>query len=359
MMIERNNPWLFIRLLICFLILFPGIYSCSNKPSEASHFQTRGIILDVNDLGTYPWPKKAGEVGINTIAAHITPRQVASFILSERGKQFLKECKEYGIEVEYELHAMADLLPRELFADDSTMFRMNEEGKRMADYNLCVHSEEALATVSRNAINYARILTPTTGRFFYWIDDGIPMCSCRHCKEYSDSEQALILENRLIKELRKEFGKNVSLAHLAYHNTIQAPVKVKPEEGIFLEFAPFQRTWEKPIRDVTAKRGDSHISHGDYLKYLEENLKVFPSGTAQILEYWLDVSLFSGWQKPARQLPWNKEVFLSDIDTYARYGIKHVTSFGVYMDSTYFNRYSDTSFLEEYGEGLKNYISNE
>lgn len=348
---------LFLKEQICLLILIVSICSCSEgKVSEKSYFQTRGIILDVNDLSTYHWPKRAKESGINTIAAHITPSQVASFIMSERGKQFLAECKQYGIDVEYELHSMADLLPRELFKDDSTMFRMDEKGKRVADHNLCVHSEKALAIVCENAVKYARILTPTTGRYFYWIDDMAPMCFCSECKKYSDSELALLLENRIIKALRKDVDKNATLAHLAYVNTIQPPVKVKPEEGIFLEFAPFQRTWEKPIIDSSAIRQDGLITHGEYLKYLDENLKIFPAETAQILEYWLDVSLFSDWKKPAKQLPWKKEVFVSDIDTYAKYGIRHITTFGVYLDSTYFSTFKDDSFLQEYGQGLKSYV---
>lgn len=334
-------------------ILLVGIYSCTgNRVENNPSFQTRGIILDVNDLSTVDWPKRAKEAGINTIAAHITPNQVAGFIESDKGQQFLAECKQYGIEVEYELHALGDLLPRNLFDEDSTMFRMTEEGRRVGDYNLCVHSERALTIICENAVKYARILTPTTGRYFYWIDDGAPMCVCPHCKEYSDSEQALLLENRIIKALRADVDKNASLSHLAYYNTIKAPVKVKPEEGIFLEFAPFQRTWEKPINDLTAVREDSKITHGEYLKCLEENLKVFPVETAQVLEYWLDVSLFSNWKKPAKELPWSKDIFLSDIDTYAKYGVKHISTFGVYLDSAYFNHFQDDSFLKEYGEGL-------
>lgn len=332
-----------------------GFYSCTMNKSPETYFQTRGIILDVNDMGTYDWPRRAKEAGINTIAGHIFPGQVAEFIESDRGTQFLAECRELGIEVEYELHAMADLLPRELFEQDSTMFRMDENGRRIADWNLCVHSEKALDIVCENAVKYAKILTPTTGRYFYWIDDGVPMCECPLCREYSDSDLAMLIENRIIKALRTEVDPNATLAHLAYFNTIAPPEKVKPEEGIFLEFAPFQRIWDKPIADLTAQRSDSPVTHGRYLEYLEDNLKVFPAETAQILEYWLDVSLFSGWKKPAVRLPWNREVFLSDIDTYAGYGIRNITSFGVYMDKTYFEAYPDDFSVEEYGRGLKEY----
>lgn len=41
-----------------------------------------------------------------------------------------------GLEVEYELHAMNELLPRSLFAAEPLLFRMNEQGERAADANL-------------------------------------------------------------------------------------------------------------------------------------------------------------------------------------------------------------------------------
>lgn len=338
--------------------------SQNNKQGEqtdsSSQFITRGLVLDVNDLSTVDWPKKAKEAGLTTLATHITPSQVAAFIQSDRGQQFLRECKEYGIEVEHELHSMKDLLPRELFAQDSTMFRMNKEGRRVTDYNLCVHSDKALKIVSDNAVKYAKILTPTTGRYFYWIDDAVPMCSCPHCVGYSDSEQALILENAIVKALQEEVDPNASLAHLAYVNTLSAPVKVKPAKGIFLEFAPIYRRWDKSLLDTATTGWKEGIptTHGEHIRLLDENLKVFPIETAQVLEYWLDVSLFSEWKKPAVALPWNNQVFQEDINVYAQRGIRHITSFGVYIDSAYVNQHKDLKFLTEYGNGLRDFTIN-
>lgn len=347
----------FNRLVLVVFVL-AGLSACSQKAEQqATHFQTRGLVLDVNDLSTVDWPKRAREAGLTTLATHITPSQVAEFIQSERGKQFLEECKTYGIDVEHELHSMGDLLPRSLFEEDSTMFRMNEEGKRVADYNLCVHSEKAVKTVCDNAVKYAKILTPTTGRYFYWIDDAVPMCKCPDCRGYSDSEQALLLENAIIKALRYEVDPEAMLAHLAYVNTLEPPVKVKPADGIFLEFAPIYRRWDKSLLDTGATSWNTQqtITHGEHLRLLDENLKVFPVETAQVLEYWLDVSLFSGWKKPAVALPWNNQVFQEDIDVYAKRGIKHITSFGVYIDDKFIENYPDLTFLNQYGKGLENY----
>lgn len=340
-----------------FLLLSMIFSGCGKPDAASSYFTTRGVVLSVEDLGSLDWPERAKESGLTTIATHVTPSQVAGFIQSGKGQQFLKKCRTLGLEVEHELHAMNDLLPRQLFKEDSMMFRMNKEGRRVADFNLCVHSEKAVETVCKNAVKYAVMLKPTTGRYFYWIDDGRPMCHCSKCILYSDSEQALILENDIIKAL-KTVDPDATLAHLAYLNTLPPPIKIKPEPGIFLEFAPIQRSWAQSLRNESASvtRLDSLVeTNGDLLKLLDANLEVFGKQDAQILEYWLDVSLFSEWRKPAKQLPWNKEVFLDDIDVYAKRGIKHITSFAVYVDEIYLKTYRDISFIREYGQGLDSY----
>jgi hypothetical protein len=74
-----------------------------------------------------------------------------------------------------------------------------------------------------------------------------------------------------------------------------------------------------------------------------------------VLEYWCDVSLVSGWSKPAKKLPWHKDVFLEDIDTYAKLGIRHITAYAMYTDAEYYEAYGDVSFVEDYGNGLYDY----
>lgn len=71
-----------------------------------------------------------------------------------------------------------------------------------------------------------------------------------------------------------------------------------------------------------------------------------------MLKYWLDVSRFSGWKRPAKRLPWNREVFLADLDTYAARGIRHVTSFACYVDADYLQLHGAPTCLAEYGAGL-------
>ena len=347
------------RFLYASLRITASVASCLNIPAFAQSrrevhepfFKTRGVVLTTPDLSTLDWPQRAAGAGLTTIATHVTPSEVSKFIQSDRGREFLVQCRETGIAVEHELHAMNDLLPRELFEKDPSMFPMNEKGERRPEFNCCVHSSKAIDIICRNAVEYADILKPTTSRYFYWIDDGKPMCKCSHCRIYSDSEQALILENEMLKALR-EIDKQATLAHLAYAKTMEPPVQVKPMPGVFLEFAPISRTWSEPITRREAKKGQ----HGRYLDLLDANLEVFGKEDAQILEYWLDVSLFSSWKRNARKkLPWRRDVFLQDIGAYARRGIRHITSFAVYIDADYVKRYGQPP-LDDYGNGLRDYV---
>ena len=58
-----------------------------------------------------------------------------------------------------------------------------------------------------------------------------------------------------------------------------APKKVKPEKGVFLEYAPIKRRYDIPLEQ------QQDLAEG--LAALDANLKVFPKETAQVLEYWL------------------------------------------------------------------------
>ena len=42
----------------------------------------------------------------------------------------------------------------------------------------------------------------------------------------------------------------------------------------------------------------------------------------------------------------------SDLATYGSRGIRHVTSFAVYVDAEYRRMYGDPTFIQEYGEAL-------
>jgi hypothetical protein len=308
-------------------------------------FKTRGVVITPEDVSLGDWPEQAKHAGLTTIALHPFPGTVMNFVRCDDGQKFIEKCHRLGLQVEYELHAMRELLPRDRFSQDKSLFRMNETSERVPDANLCVHSSNALDIAAENALRFARSLRPTTRRYFLWGDDGQPWCRCSRCRGLSDSDQALHFENHLVKALRK-LNPKATLAHLAYANTLSPPRAVKPEPGVFLEYAPIKRRYDIPYKHQTAR------DQPDTLSALDANLEVFPADTAQVLEYWLDVSRFSRWKRPAVKLPWRRDVVESDLATYGSRGIRHVASFAVYVDAEYRHRFGESTFIDEYGTML-------
>jgi len=322
-----------------------GFEAIESIPQYAmSHYQTRGVVLIPSDLSLTDWPERAARAGLTTIALHPFPGEVEAFVASKAGQAFLARCRELGLEVEYELHAARELLPRDLFATQPELFRMDESGMRVADWNLCIHSPEALNIAAGNARRLAKALRPTTHRYFLWGDDNVPWCRCSHCRELSDSDQSLTLENALLAAIRQD-DPEATLAHLAYMSTLPPPKVVRPEPGIFLEFAPIQRRYDLPYELQSGPKVDP-------LELLDANLKLFPEETAQVLEYWLDISRFSQWKRPAVPLDWHPTVLRADLKSYAQRGVRHITSFAVWMDADWVRRHGEPP-LADYGAALR------
>ncbi len=333
-----------------------GAAGAERAPKSAR--KTRGVVIYPSDLSLRDWPARAARAGLTTIALHTGEKlaTVTDFIASDTGVRFLTECRALGLQVEYELHAMRDLLPRDLFAKDPGMFRQDAAGNRTPDANLCPHSKAALDTVAENAARIAAVLAPTTGRFFYWPDDGRPWCQCPRCKGLGASDQALLVENHVLEALRRRLV-GAQLAHLAYQSTLAPPRQVKPLTGVFLEFAPICRDYTQPLgaRDAVTRRGGGPdpATNGGYVDLLDANLAVFEAGTAQALEYWLDVSMFSGWKRPGVKLPWRADVCRRDAALYRARGIGHVTTFAAWIDAEYVQRHGGVGFIDEYGAILR------
>jgi len=311
---------------------------------------THGIIINTTDLKSYPfWAEKAKAANINTIGLHIYPvdeyNELLDFIKSDTGLEFLEKCKNLGIEIEYEMHAMSHLLPRDLFHKNPEMFRLDENGNRVKESNFCLQSKEAFDIIAENTIRIAKEMCPSTSRYFLWADDGTPWCKCDKCKELSESDQSMLVDNFILKTL-KTIDKNASLSHLSYFNTLKPPTVIKPEKDIFLEYAPISRNYDIPYKEQT---GDCK----DNFELFNENLKIFPVETAQVLEYWLDVSLFSSWKKPAIKLPFKKDIVFEDVKTYREKGINNITSFFCFVDNEYIDNFGfPETELNTYGEIL-------
>ncbi len=311
---------------------------------QTPRFETRSIVLIPEDLTLSDWHARAARAGLTTLSLHGSPGTIRGFAKSAEGERFLEQCRLLDLKVEYALHAMRELLPRSLFDREPDLFRMNESGERTPDANLCVHAPRALEIVAEEALRFAEAMRPETGRHFFWGDDGAPWCRCPQCRPFSDSDQALIMNNYLAGALRR-WEPQAKIAHLAYALTLPPPARVRPVPGVFLEFAPFYRRYDTPYEAQTAPEDRDPIA------LLDANLAVFGAEDAQILEYWLDVSRFSGWKRPAVRLPWHPQAFAADLDSYERRGIRHIACFAVYIDAEYLARYGEPP-LPEYGAML-------
>ena len=108
-------------------------------------FLTRGVVLVPEDLTLTDWTERAKRAGLTTIGIHHqnSPQAVIDWISIDAGQRFLDSCGKLGLEVEYELHAMKELLPRRLFEKNPEFFRMDDKGNRNPDANCCVHSDRA------------------------------------------------------------------------------------------------------------------------------------------------------------------------------------------------------------------------
>ncbi len=318
------------------------------EESRPPPFDTRGVVLLASDLALAEWPERASDAGLNTLALHAPVRldPLADFINSPPGRKFLATCDRLKLRVEYELHAMSDLLPRRLFQTTPEVFRVNKAGERTSDFNCCPSSPRALELIAANAVDYARKLRPTTHRYFYWPDDGREWCHCHRCADLAASDQALLVENAILRALR-QIDPKALVSHLAYQPTLAPPTHVKPDAGIFLEFAPIGRRHDQPFASQT----DATLP--DRLDTLQANLRVFARNSAQVLEYWLDVSRFSGWKRPAAKLPWHPEVLRADLEQYRARGIRHVTTFACYIDPDYVRLHGEPwPFISAYGKAL-------
>ena len=346
-----------LQFVFVLLSLLPSLNACESgvsqktKQEAGQETQMRGIVLypsDLISLGANWWVDMMEQSGLNLLAIHTDTRlenlpKLKNYLESEEGETLWSLCLEKGIDIEFELHVLQDILPRSLFNDHPEYFRMDKNGVRQQKHNMCFASEEAYKVIEKSITELCEWLKPTTHRYFFWIDDvQKSYCHCEHCVRYSESEQALMYSNQLIQIIKK-IDPEASIAHLAYNKTMPAPIKVKPADGVFLEYAPINR-------DYTQNLPDGH------LQSLKDNLEIFPKETAHVLEYWLDASMFCRWKKDTRvEIPWKKEYGERDVKLYRDLGINSVTTFGAWIDRTYVGLYGEEktkSMINEYGSVL-------
>ena len=288
------------------------------------------LLIHPDEL-SYKWIDRIAENHVSTLALH-PPGGIRAdetlLALCERldtseYRKMIDYAKEKGISVEYEMHSAGFLLPKSEFEAHPEYFRMTREGERSPDLNCCPSCDEALDIIAENAVRLAKSLYGSTERFFFWLDDTRDgKCHCPRCRELSASDQQLMILNRIIKRLRKDIP-NASLAYLAYMETIAPPTTVKPEDGIFLEYAPFNRDFHKPLCE------DSQS------EYIIPLIDFFGAENAKALDYWYDNSLFSRWKKPPKPFSVDRHVLFADFEYYSSLGFSDIGCFACFLGADY------------------------
>lgn len=298
------------------------------------------------------WIDKLVEAGVSAIGIHpvggpLAYENLESLIEQMQSPKY-RELIDYacnrGLEIEYEIHAAGYLMPRKLFLEHPEYFRVNADGERTNDMNFCVSNPEALDLFARRAGELAVMLYGSNKNFYFWMDDGhATHCHCPLCKNLSPSDQQLLVLNRVLSEIRKKIP-DANLAYLAYMDTVVPPVNVQAQDGIFLEYAPFEK--------YTAKGENAQDLINREREMIGLLMKYFGKGTKKVLEYWYDNSLFSHWKKPPAKFVLDEETMRKDIAEYRARGFDNVSTFACFLGEDYKELYGDVE-IKPFAESVK------
>ncbi len=316
--------------------------------------KSKGIVILYEDI-TDHWIDWMKEAELTTLGIHkIAIPGTASIdvllhdLAAPQGRELIYRLENAGITAEYELHALEWLLPRDLFKTKPDFFRVDSNGIRKNDYNLCPSNSGALEIISENSFRLTKQLNQTSGNYFLWPDDAAEShCKCEACRSLNNSDQAVIIVNAILKGLRM-YDSKARISFLSYSDTLQIPA-VKPDSGVFLEFAPMNRDHTKAIN------ANDNDSGRIYTNLLPQLLELFKPEETHILEYWLDNALYSGYRMPPVKVPFHPDVTEEDVRYYTSFGIENIKSFGSFIGEEYFKLHGKPP-IKQYGDILKKYI---
>lgn len=267
--------------------------------------------------------------------------------------------KSNDFNIEFELHALPYLIPKKVLKKNEQWRRVNNRGKRTIKHNFCVSNQDALEYLAEKTKELVLQLKQTAHKYHLWQDDGADVfCHCEECLRLSPSDQTLLMMNRMLESI-KEIYDDAELSYLAYLKTMKVPKVVKPEEGIFLEFAPIKRSYSSSLEkreNMGNKNAEKDELKGetDLSDKLNDLIDFFGMDNSQVLEYWLDVSLFSRYIPFYRKkLPFQRDIIESDLEFYNKIGINRISSFGVFLDKYYRLIHGDPP-ITEFGRIINN-----
>ncbi len=313
----------------------------------------RGIVVHPDEMRVALIDRMAAS-GLNTLGLHPVGGENAAQSLAQaiawrklpETEALFQYAYAKGICVEFEAHALSWLLPREKFAENPSWFRMNEHGERTPDVNFCPSNADALAYISNRTAALAAYLPTNSHRYFYWMDDVAgKKCMCKKCQSLSASDQQLITVNAMLKGL-KRVDPEAKIAYIAYLDALHPPKNVQKATDVFLEYAPFKRDPDAPMNDPSNEKNASEAAA------LPALLTFFGTENAQVLEYWMDNSMYSGWKKPPKAFALRGHIMAQDVPFYRALGFADLTSFGCFLGLDY-EKLHGKAPIEEYAKILQ------
>lgn len=282
---------------------------------ECPAFEKRGIVIYLSNSAFQDWVDFMPKAKLNTIGVHAFVEQG----VGERGsvddaRQAESWAADRGLRIDLEAHCFGS--------------------------TFCPSDEDGMSAAASRMVEMVKRLPDSTRDLFLWQADGhIDKCDCPGHQEHTPADQTLLLVNRLLAAARAT-RPEAKLCYLAYINTLPAPKNVKPEDGVFLEWAPIRRCMSHALNDPACSINvDGHVPH------LLDNLEVFGADDAQVLGYWLDASLFNRGRFDAnhRRLPFFPHLARDDFRYYRSLGVKQITSFACQLDRSYFETFVSPS----------------
>lgn len=312
----------------------------------------KGIIL-INIELSDAWLELLVKAGFNTVGLHALYQFGGlqghiDWLQKPETQALLSRFEAAGIAIEHQLHAVDWLLPRSLFQTHPDWFRVDQDGHRVGDWNLCVSNEDALHYLEDAAYRLAALLKQKSHEYYIWGDDCLnATCHCDRCKALSGADQSMIVTNHILRGIRR-YDPAAKLSFLAYQDALTVPT-VRPDAGVFLEFAPIDRNHHAALTDPDQ-------ANAKIRQKLADLLTIFPADNTQILEYFLDVSLFCKWKKEdAAALNLDADRLTSDIRWYADLGVAGITTFAGFIDDDWRQKYGDQDILL-YGKVLNEHL---
>jgi len=217
-----------------------------------------------------------------------------------------------GIGVDCGGHVIPPLVPRELFATHPEYFPCGPDGARTSNGNICTAQAGALDTASRTAVEWT-VAHPEMAGLHIWGADlwRGGWCGCAACGSVSVHDQSLRLCNAVARALAAA-GVPRPVYYLAYHDTIDAGLRLQPDPGVWVEFAPRERCYGHALDDPNC------ATNRRYATALERYAEQF-DGRVRIFEYYADAILFCGCAVPLTT------IIEADLAYFARLGVPEIT----------------------------------